>query len=237
MEALHRDGPPGPLPSPTRSPQHSARPLCSDDPALLVRTFRTLGVHLPVPGSVRLLRRGGGFDLLLRMERPGGDGGYLLALDTTGGNGPDRQGSWGHQLTRLYAIHRLPPVLVALCRDTGTARRAAGPLRIGTPEWAAFTVRRLALGPHNVPLVLDPVAAGRDLPLAAFAAITHSRQPHGGAVLSALAAALKSAADGRYADLVPALAELVATGVADEPRAARIWHGLAPRPRRRPRNG
>ncbi|MFF9685234.1 hypothetical protein [Streptomyces sp. NPDC014623] len=112
-------------------------------------------------------------------------------------------------------------MLLVVCQDESTARWAGRPIRIGPPEWPSLTVRPLALGPHNVPAVTDPSVAARDVPLAAFSAITHGKDPNAAAVLGALATASKTV-DEETATLFGELTEL---GLGDTP-AAQIWRDL-----------
>ncbi len=83
-------------------------------------------------------------------------------------------------------------------------------------------LRPLVLGPHNVPAVMTAEAAAEDLPLAALSAITHATSPEIGAILEALAAALRLAGDRDDAQIY---AELVELGLG-RTRGARIWRKL-----------
>ncbi|GAA1521597.1 hypothetical protein GCM10009730_31600 [Streptomyces albidochromogenes] len=108
-----------------------------------------------------------------------------------------------------------------MCQDKNTAAWASAPVDIGPPQWPALTLRPLVLGPHNVPAIKDPVTAAADIPLAAFSAITHGKDPDAGAILRALAAALKTVDE----DAASIFIELTEQGLGTAP-AAQIWRDL-----------
>ncbi|MET8173121.1 hypothetical protein [Streptomyces clavifer] len=202
--------------------------IFQEDPGIFTRTFRTLGIPFPDPVAVSLLptdltetkpleRR---VDTLLRVDTADGDG-YLLAVEAQVKKDPAKHSSWTYYLAHLNAKYGIGPVLLVVCQDESTARWAARPIRIGPPQWPSLTVRPLVLGPHNVPAVTDPSAAARDVPLAAFSAITHGKDPNAPAILKALAAALKTV-DEETAVIFGELTEL---GLGKTP-AAQIWRDL-----------
>lgn len=82
-------------------------------------------------------------------------------------------------------------------------------------------MRPLVLGPHNVPAITDPARAAQDIPLAAFSAITHGRDPGADAILKALAAALKTVGE----DTASIFIELTEQGLGTAP-SADIWRDL-----------
>src|SRR5438105_3982261 len=108
-----------------------------------------------------------------------------------------------------------------LCNDRRTAAWAARPVDFGVPQWSTLTVRPLVLGPHNVPVVTDPDVARDDIPLATLSAITHSKDANAGAILKALAAALKTVDE----DDAMIFAELTERGLGKTP-AAETWRKI-----------
>ncbi|MFE4450386.1 hypothetical protein [Streptomyces sp. NPDC056796] len=202
--------------------------IFQEDPGIFTRTFRTLGIPFPDPVAVSLLptdltetkpleRR---LDTLLRVDTADGDG-YLLAVEAQARKDPAKHSSWPYYLAHLNAKYGVGAVLLVVCQDERTARWAARPIRIGPPQWTSMTVRPLVLGPHNVPPVTDASTAARDVPLAAFSAITHGKDPNAPAILEALAAALKTV-DEETAIIFGELTEL---GLGTT-RAAQIWRDL-----------
>ncbi|MFD9756239.1 MULTISPECIES: RpnC/YadD family protein [Streptomyces] len=202
--------------------------IFQEDPGIFTRTFRTLGIPFPETVEVSVLttdltetqpleRR---LDTLLRVETADGRP-YLLAVESQGRKDPAKPSSWTYYLAHLHAKYGIDPVLLVVCQDESTARWAARPIRIGPPEWPSLTVRPLALGPHNVPAVTDPSVAALDVPLAAFSAITHGKDPNAAAILEALATALKTV-DEETAIIFSELTEL---GLGNTP-AAQIWRNL-----------
>uniref|UniRef100_A0AAU3GS57 Rpn family recombination-promoting nuclease/putative transposase n=1 Tax=Streptomyces sp. NBC_01401 TaxID=2903854 RepID=A0AAU3GS57_9ACTN len=202
--------------------------IFQEDPGIFTRTFRTLGIPFPDTTEVSVLttdltetqpleRR---LDTLLQVGTVDGRS-YLLAVEAQGRKDPAKHSSWTYYLAHLHAKYGLDPVLLVVCQDESTARWAARTIHIGPPEWPSLTVRPLALGPHNVPRVTDPSAAARDVPLAAFSAITHGKDPNAAAILEALATALKTV-DEETATIFGELTEL---GLGNTP-AAQIWRDL-----------
>jgi hypothetical protein len=83
-------------------------------------------------------------------------------------------------------------VLLVVCNKENTARWARQPIVIGLPDLTCMLVHPVVLGPDNVPAVTDTAEAGIDVTFAVFSALTHSRSPKVGAILEALAGALKA---------------------------------------------
>jgi hypothetical protein len=202
--------------------------IFQEDPGIFARAFRTLGIPFPDPVAVSLMptdlteikpleRR---VDTLLQVDTASG-GSHLLAVEAQGKKDPDKPGSWAYYLAHLYAKYRLPPVLLIVRQDRSTAAWAAEPIVIGPAEWPTLTVRPLVLGPHNVPAVTDPVTAAEDIPLATFSVITHGKEANAGAILKALATALKTVDE----ETARIFAELTELGLGTAP-AAQIWRDL-----------
>ncbi|MFC4030272.1 hypothetical protein ACFO3J_02170 [Streptomyces polygonati] len=202
--------------------------IFQEDPRIFTRTFKRLGLPFPDPIAVSLpptdlteikpLERR--LDTLLRFDMADGDS-YLLAVEAQGRKDPDKHGSWAYYMSYLYAKYRTPPLLLVVCQDEATSRWAKRPFHIGTAQWRTLTVRPLVLGPHNVPIITDASAAADDIPMAAFAAITHGKHRQADIMLEALATALRKA-DLDTADLFKELTEI---GLGSGP-AGKIWKDL-----------
>ena len=202
--------------------------IFQEDPGIFARTFRTLGLPFPDPVAVSLpptdlteirpLERR--VDSLLQIDTALGTS-YLLAIEAQGRKDPDKPGTWAYYIAHLYAKYHLPPVLLVTCQDRTTAGWAAQPITIGLAEWPTLTVRPLVLGPHNVPVVTDPLTAAEDIPLATFSVITHGKDPNAAAILKALATALKTIDE----DTAQIFAELTELGLGATP-AAHLWRDL-----------
>jgi hypothetical protein len=179
------------------SSAHEAMHQIFRDPGLFARALPKAGIAFPEPTAIQTLdtdlteikpleRR---VDTLLRMDTADG-GSYLLAVESQGRRDPDKLNSWTYYLAHLYAKYKLPPVLLIACRDKATASWAAKPIRIGLPTHTSIAVFPLVLGPDNLPAIIDPDEAARDLPLSVFSALTHAKDPALPAILDALATAL-----------------------------------------------
>ncbi|QES48784.1 hypothetical protein DEJ50_14105 [Streptomyces venezuelae] len=211
------------------SHHEAAHRIFQDRPELLAPVFRILGVPLPAKAVVEVLtadvteirpleRR---VDSVLRIEPPDGEGGFLLAIEAQGRRDPDKAVSWAYYLSYLTAKYELPALLLVVCQDRATAGWAAGPFRLGLDEWTALALHPLVLGPDNVPVITDPEEAARDLPLAAFSAMTHGRNRNAPAILKALARALGTL----EADSVTYYSELLEIGLGHTP-ARDTWRNL-----------
>ncbi|WP_243982109.1 hypothetical protein [Streptomyces sp. NEAU-YJ-81] len=161
-------------------------------------------------------------DTLLQVETKG-DGTYLFAIESQSRRDPKKPAAWAYYLSYMHAKFGHQPVLIALCPDEATARWAARPITLGIPHSPSLTVRPLVLGPGNVPVVTDAQEVTRDIPIAAFSAITHSRSESIDAILKVLATTLGSL------DPVQGIiyAELVEAGLGNTP-AREIWRDLMP---------
>ncbi|UGY90784.1 hypothetical protein [Streptomyces gobiensis] len=203
--------------------------IFQEDLTLITRALRKLlDIPFPEPETISpvspdlteikpLERR---VDTLLRLDMNDGSG-YLLAIEAQGKKDPNKPSSWASYLAHLYAKYRLPPVLVVVCQDKATATWAAEPIRIGIPGQPSLTVRPLVRGPHNVPAIFNVEAAARDIPLAAFSALTHGKDPDTAAILETLAAALKTVDD----DTATLFSEFTGIGLGNTP-AGQIWRDL-----------
>ncbi|MFC9227290.1 hypothetical protein ACFT8W_42275 [Streptomyces hygroscopicus] len=161
-------------------------------------------------------------DTLLQVETKG-DGTYLFAIESQSRRDPKKPAAWAYYLSYMHAKFGHQPVLIVLCPDESTARWAARPITLGIPDYPSMTVRPLVLGPGNVPVVTDARDVARDIPIAAFSAITHSRSENIDAILKVLATTLSSL------DPVQGViyAELVEAGLGNTP-AREIWRDLMP---------
>jgi hypothetical protein len=77
------------------------------------------------------------------------------------------------------------------------------------------------VGPDNLPAIIDPEEAGRDLPLSVFSALAHAKDPALPEILEALATAL---ADVR-GETAQDWAEYTEIGLGDTPARA-LWRNL-----------
>ncbi|WP_067544537.1 hypothetical protein [Nocardia crassostreae] len=181
------------------SSQHEAmHRLFRRHPEVFGHAFAELNLPFPEPRSVALLpndlteiepleRR---VDTLLRIDT--GEGPFLLLVEAQGRDDKKKFSAWAYYLAHVHAKYDLHPVLLVICQDTTTAAWAAGPHRIGPPQWTSLTVRPLVLGPHNVQRVTDLRTAVEDVPLATLSAITHANDPGIGDILKTLATALQT---------------------------------------------
>ncbi|MCX4235603.1 hypothetical protein [Streptomyces ortus] len=198
------------------------------DPALLTRALqRVLRIPFPEPTDIAILnadlteiepieRR---VDTLLRVETDVGT--FLLVVEAQGKKDEAKRGSWAYYLSYLYAKYGCEPILIVLTQSSSTARWAAQPIRMGLPVWNSLTVRPLVLGPENVPLITDEHEAARDVPLAAFSAMTHGRGSQAAAILEPLATALQTLDP----DTAAVLAQFTESCLVDS-QAKQIWRDL-----------
>ncbi|MDH6190850.1 hypothetical protein M2168_003882 [Streptomyces sp. CZ24] len=210
------------------SPHEAMHRVFQDHPGLFSRVGPALGVDFPPYTSFDVMptdltelqpveRR---VDTLLRFDTER-DGPFLLAVEAQGKKDPAKTASWAYYLSYLHSKHRLPPVLLVVCQDRGTAEWASRPVRIGPAPWTSLTLRPLVAGPHNLPTITDPAEAAEDVALAVLAAVTHAKEPAVGAILKALSAALRDVPE----DVADPLAELTAQGLGKLP-AADLWRTL-----------
>ncbi|GAA0631536.1 hypothetical protein GCM10009535_03850 [Streptomyces thermocarboxydovorans] len=204
--------------------------IFQEDPGLFARVARNLGAAFPPPiatvelstdlTETRPLERR--VDTLLQMDTE--DGSFLLAVESQGEPDPRKPASWAYYLSYAYAKYRIPPVLLVVCADRGTAAWAARQIDIGPRQWPSLTLRPLVLGPDDVPVIDSPDEAARDIPLTVLSAALHSRDQGADAILNALAKALKglSAEDENSAVF---FIELTEQGLGRTP-AADLWRHL-----------
>jgi hypothetical protein len=202
--------------------------IFQEDPGVFARTFRRLDLPFPDPVAVSLMptdlteiqpteRR---VDTLLRIDTASGES-HLLIVEAQGKKDPRKPSSWAYYVAHLREKYGIPPVLLVTCQDKSTAEWAARPYTIGPSYWPTLTLRALVLGPHNVPLITDPSAAARDIPLATLSAITHAKDPNAPAILKALAVALKTIDE----ETARIFAELTELGLG-KALAAETWRHL-----------
>ncbi|MFE2459707.1 hypothetical protein [Streptomyces sp. NPDC059402] len=205
--------------------------IFQEDPGLFVRAVKGVGVTfadpvaaVPFPTDLtenRPVERR--VDTLLRLET--GDGArFLLAVESQGKPDSDKPASWAYYLSHLHAKYRLPPLLLVVCADRRTADWASRHVDIGPVQWPSLTVRPLVLGPDSLPVINSPDEAARDIPLTVLSAAVHRRDPDAGAILKALATALKelSADDESTASK---FIELTEQGLGATP-AANLWRQI-----------
>jgi hypothetical protein len=212
------------------SHHEAAHRIFQDRPELLSPVLRILNVRAPAKAAIEIMspdvteirpleRR---VDTVLRVLPIDGEGGpFLLAVEAQGRRDENKPASWGYYLSYLSAKYDCPALLIVVCHDRSTADWAAGPFRQGWGGWTALSVHPLALGPDNVPPITDPEAAGRDLALAAFSALVHSKGPDAPAILDALARALGVAED----DALNYYTEMLDIGLGPTPERE-IWRKL-----------
>ncbi|MFG2130998.1 hypothetical protein ACGFNV_24710 [Streptomyces sp. NPDC048751] len=159
-------------------------------------------------------------DTVLRVEPSDGDD-FLLAIETQGGRDPRKATSWSYYVTYLQEKFHLPVLLLVTCKDGATAKWATGPFTCEVRGWTTQCTHPLVLSPANVPLITDQRTAARNLALATFSAITHSRNPKATAILKALVGALQTT-DTETAQYFGGLLEI---GLGDTP-ARQTWRKL-----------
>jgi hypothetical protein len=121
--------------------------------------------------------------------------------------------TWPAYVATLYARLGCPVTLLVMCPDVTVAAWCAKPIVVSDP---GLTLTPLVLGPADIPLVSDPVAARRSPQLAVLSAMSHGAGPGREGVLGALLAAL-DVVDHDHADLY---ADMVLTVL---PAAARVY--------------
>ncbi|WP_212761317.1 hypothetical protein [Nocardia uniformis] len=206
------------------SPGEAMHRIFRHDPGVFARAFNALRLPLADPTEVVLLRIGTDdprardrrVDALFRITTK--DGGFLLLVESLAWDDSDRPAAWARDLAQLSFEYRLPPVLLVICRDRVTAMWAMNTAAVGLPLWPSVEVHPLVVGPHNVPIVMDPDAATANIPLATLSAIAHARAPQIDAILKALAAGLARV----DIDDARVFAELTHLGLAGS-AAAEVW--------------
>ncbi len=203
--------------------------IFQERPEILGPVFGLLGVPPPSKAVVEVLtpdateirpieRR---VDSVLRVEPSDGCDSFLLAIEAQGRRDADKETSWAYYIAYLQAKYRLPVLLLVVCQDKATASWAVGPFACGALGWTALSTHPLVLGPENVPVVADPSVAAQDLAMAAFSALTHGRSKDIGAILDALARALR-VTDKKSADYY---SDLLDVGLGNTPAGAE-WREL-----------
>ena len=119
-------------------------------------------------------------------------GRYILIIESQTEPEETRLRRWPYYIAYLHDKYECPVVLLVVCNKEYTARWARQPIVIGLPDLTCMLVHPVVLGPDNVPAVTDMTEAGLDVTYAVFSALTHSRSPKVGAILEALAGALKA---------------------------------------------
>lgn len=160
-------------------------------PALAVEVLdRALGLSVPEHESIRV--EPGEFPDIAPTEYRAdvvvvlaGATGPVLAVVVEVQLGRDRvkRWSWPVYLTSLRARLRCSTLLMVVCVDPAVARWCAAPISLGHPGW---TLIPLVLGPDRVPVVSEPIDAGRSPELAVLSALAHGGEPGGRSVLDAL---------------------------------------------------
>lgn len=204
--------------------------IFQEDTGAVVRALRQLlGVPFPEPDRAFVVspdlteiapieRR---VDTLLQVETKD-DGTYLFAIESQSRRDPKKPAAWAYYLSYMHAKFGHQPVLIVLCPDEATARWAARPISLGIPHHPSLTVRPLVLGPGNVPVIMDAKEVARDIPIAAFSAMTHSRDENVDDILKVLGTTLTKTLPLEEATMY---AELVAAGLGNT-MARKTWSDL-----------
>ncbi|WP_433350907.1 hypothetical protein ACQP25_42175 [Microtetraspora malaysiensis] len=117
---------------------------------------------------------------------------------------PDKRWSWPMYLVSLRARMKCPSVLLVICPDLKVAHWSRQPIELGHP---GLVLCPLVVGPADVPVIVDPLAAADDPELAVLSVIAHATTPEGPDILNALLTAvhkLDPDRGARYADMVRA---------------------------------
>ncbi|MFF9013323.1 hypothetical protein ACF09C_10210 [Streptomyces sp. NPDC014870] len=211
------------------SPPHEAmHRIFQHDPGLFSRLSGLLGIRLDTPIKAVILptdltettpveRR---VDTLLRLDSAT-KGSLVLAIEAQGRKDPDKPRTWAYYAAYLWNKYRLPTALLVVCQDRATAEWAGQEVAAGPPDMPTLVVRPTVVGPHNMPVITDPVRARGDLALATLSAITHAGDPDIGAILKALSAALRDVPE----DVADPIVEFTAQGLGRRP-ARDIWRNL-----------
>jgi hypothetical protein len=119
-------------------------------------------------------------------------GRYILIIESQTDPEETRLRRWPYYIAYLHDKYECPVVLLVVCNKKSTATWARQPIVIGLPGLTCMLVHPVVLGPDNVPAVTDITEAALDVTYAVFSALTHSRSSKVGAILEALAGALKT---------------------------------------------
>ncbi|MFF0854963.1 hypothetical protein ACWDU8_16645 [Streptomyces sp. NPDC003388] len=210
------------------STHEASHRIFQDRPELLAPVFDLLGVPMSAKASVSVLsadvteiqpleRR---VDTVLRVEPSDGDA-FLLAVETQGRRDNRKATSWSYYVAYLQEKFCLPVLLLVTCTDRSTAGWASGPFTCEVRGWTTHSTHPLVLSPDNVPMITDRRTAARNLAMATFSAITHSKNPKATAILEALFGALRET-DPLTAVYFSGLLEI---GLGDTP-ARQTWRKL-----------
>ncbi|WP_051707385.1 MULTISPECIES: hypothetical protein [unclassified Streptomyces] len=208
----------------------SSSQLFPEHPDALTPVFTALGVRAPrkptvtalVPDEAELRELGTSVDTVLKVESTDTDS-LLLALSFQSEPTPGISVGWAHWISYLHFKHRLPPLLLVVCRNRTVATWAAGPFEHRVGSWTSATVSPRVIGPDDLPGAgTDVEMVTRQPLLAALTALVHSESKAGGAMLNALARGLTSCGDTATARY---LCQFVEVGLAGTPTRWR-WRGL-----------
>lgn len=197
------------------NPHEAMHRLFQEDPGVFGRAFKRLDLPFGTPTEVEIYtndlsehrpveRR---VDSLIRVTTDT-DGTFLLAVEAQIEKKHDKPSAWAYYVAYLHAAYQIPVVLVVVCQSRSTASWAGQSIYLGLPQWRSLGVFPLVLGPHNVPAVTDADEATSDIPLATLSAITHVNEPDIGAILEALAAAMRQLGTEKESNVFAELTEL-----------------------------
>ena len=122
----------------------------------------------------------------------------------------DKRFVWPAYVGLMRRRHRVPVTLLVVTNSAKVARWAAAPIPL---DGHGSTLRPVVVGPAQLPVILRPEDAARDVDLAALAAIAHAdhpqRQPIAEALLTALRGLSPAAAFSYHELLAAALGPLL----------------------------
>ncbi|MER6001468.1 hypothetical protein ABT120_23075 [Nonomuraea angiospora] len=211
------------------SSQHEAlHRIFRDKPELFAHAFKILDIDFPTPSEVAVVdtdmteivpieRRA---DTVMMFTSRWGSK-TVVIIESQSRIDDDKASAWAYYLSHAHIKFRCPVMLLVTCQDEATATWAREPKRIGLPGCPCLIVHPIALGPDNVPQIIDPAEACEDAVLTMFSALTHARSPKVNAILKALDVAL-TAVD---TDTAAYLAEQTEIGLGNT-KARQIWRSL-----------
>ncbi|MEV4572865.1 hypothetical protein AB0K16_06360 [Nonomuraea jabiensis] len=155
-----------------------------DNPELFAHAFKILNIDFPTPSEVAVVdtdmteiapieRRA---DTVMMFTSRWGSKTVMITESQSRRNDA-KASAWAYYLSHAHIKFRCPVMLLVICQDEATARWAREPKRIGPPGFPSLIVHPMALGPDNVPQIIDPAEACEDAVLAMFSALTHARSP------------------------------------------------------------
>ncbi|GAA4531763.1 hypothetical protein [Nonomuraea ferruginea] len=209
------------------APHEALHRIFQEEPSLFSRTLKALDIPFPEVSSLSVVntdlteilpieRR---VDTLLQVKSELGE--HLVIIESQGKRDPEKPPAWAYYISYLHAKFRREVVLIVICQHASTARWARGPKSIGLPGMPTMTMWPIALGPDNVPAVVDPAVAAEDVVLAVFSALAHALSRSVNAILEALAPAL----DTLDVDDAGFLAEFIEVGLGDT-TARQLWRKM-----------